>query len=139
VSQSRAGATLTPFNRKATISKKSQSLILKERIGLTSRNYGSVLPRQQSSVIWLIRHSNPPIEPELGVGRGAANAYDLELRAFNAYKLLENQCRVFLIQKLSTNVRREVLDGTSRCRDIWRNLVLKFQVKVENDVADLKA
>ncbi|THV01791.1 hypothetical protein K435DRAFT_793108 [Dendrothele bispora CBS 962.96] len=41
----------------------------------------------------------PPEEPELGTGRGANAAYDNELRAFRAYKLLENQCRVFLVQK----------------------------------------
>ncbi|THU81445.1 hypothetical protein K435DRAFT_809070 [Dendrothele bispora CBS 962.96] len=81
----------------------------------------------------------PPEFPELGTGRGANAAYDADLRSYNAYKLLENQCRVFLVQKLPSDVRRDVMDGTSCCRDIWFNLVKRFQVKVENDTADLKA
>ncbi|THU87559.1 hypothetical protein K435DRAFT_804214 [Dendrothele bispora CBS 962.96] len=81
----------------------------------------------------------PPQEPELGTGRGAAAAYESESRSFRAYKLLENQCRVFLVQKLPSDVRREVMDGATCCRDVWLNLVKRFQVKVENDTADLKA
>jgi hypothetical protein len=81
----------------------------------------------------------PPIEPELGTGRAAATVYEAQLRAYNAYKLLKNQCHVFLVQKLPSDVRQEVMEGTTRCRDIWKNLILKYQVKIENDVADLKA
>ncbi|THU90056.1 hypothetical protein K435DRAFT_802302 [Dendrothele bispora CBS 962.96] len=81
----------------------------------------------------------PPDEPELGTGRGANAAYDNELRAFRAYKLLENQCRVFLVQKLPSDVRRDVMDDATCCRDIWLNLVRRFQVKVENNTAGLKA
>ncbi|THU90238.1 hypothetical protein K435DRAFT_802145 [Dendrothele bispora CBS 962.96] len=81
----------------------------------------------------------PPKEPELGTRRGANAAYDNELHAFRAYKLLENQCRVFLVQKLPSDVRRDVMDDASCCRDIWLNLARRFQVKVKNDTADLKA
>ncbi|THU86852.1 hypothetical protein K435DRAFT_804769 [Dendrothele bispora CBS 962.96] len=80
-----------------------------------------------------------PKEPVLGSGRGSASHYEAELQSYRAYKLLENQCRVFLVQKLPSDIRRDVMDGASSCKDIWHNLVRRFQVKVENDTADLKA
>ncbi|THU80511.1 hypothetical protein K435DRAFT_874303 [Dendrothele bispora CBS 962.96] len=52
----------------------------------------------------------PPEEPELGMGRGANAAYD----------------------------NKDVMDDATCCRDIWLNLVRRFQVKVENDTVDLK-
>ncbi|KAK7459674.1 hypothetical protein VKT23_009655 [Stygiomarasmius scandens] len=81
----------------------------------------------------------PPVEPEMGTGRGASTAFDSELHSYRAWRLLENQCRVFLVQKLTIDVRREVMDGTTTCKDAWLNLVREFQVKTENDTADLKA